>query len=206
MEENNNTTPELKLEEVTTLAPEVLTPEQKIFIEKNKDNLTEEQSQKYGFKKEEELDINKIEPETRYKQEEKSKEKEEEEFDPEDKDKIEKIVDRKVGSKLFEMENKMEVSSFVASKPEYGKYKDVILKYMVHPDYKNIPVYNIAAIVASKDLMKLGAQKEREAMQKAKDTQGGGSTVRKEGTVTDWHNATKEDFENQKSKVLGQVK
>lgn len=150
------------------------------------------------------IDLEKITPEVRRQREEEKKEEEEEEIDYDDQKRISKIVQREVGSKLVEMENKSEVQAFVASKPEFAKYQGVILKYMAHPDYANIPVHNIAAIVASKDLMKIGAAKEREAQDKVNKTKDSGTTVRKlESQSKDWHTASKEDFEAQRNKVLG---
>ena len=151
------------------------------------------------------VDESKLEPETRTKAEIKKDEAEEEdETDPDDKARIEKIVEKKVGSKMTEIENKMEVQSFISVKPEYAKYQNVILKYMNHPAYANIPVYNIAAIVASKDAQKIGAAKEREAQRIVAETKSPGTTIRKTtGETTDWSKASKEEFELQKAKVLG---
>jgi hypothetical protein len=97
------------------------------------------------------------------------------------------------------------VDQFVAEKPEFAKYKPVILKYLQHPVYSKIPVKNIAAMVASNDLLKLGAKKEREAQAKADATKTGGQPVRKQGMgQVDWSKAPKEDFEAHKRRVLGQ--
>jgi len=178
------------------------TKEEEIDDEEGK---TEEEEDN-GEKKEEgddEIDLEKITPEVRRQREEK-KEEEEEDIDEEDNKRITKIVNKQVGAKLSEIENKTEVQAFIAAKPEFAKYQGVILKYMSHPDYANIPVHNIAAIVASKDMMKIGAAKEREAQKKVAETKTPGTTVRKEsGGKKDWHTASKEDFEAQKAKVLG---
>lgn len=149
--------------------------------------------------------IEDVEPEVRRKAEEKSTPvDEDEEIDPEDQKRISKIVEKQVGSKLQEVENKMEVNAFVTSKPEFAKYQSQILKYMTHPAYANIPVHNIAAIVASKDLVKIGAAKEREAQAKVASTKNPGTTIRKpSGGSVDWKTASKEDFEAQKARVLG---
>jgi len=205
--ENNNQTPEITLETVVEVAPEELSDEQKTFLQENTDNLTDEQKEVYKEvieKKEEEPNLDDIEPEVRS---EKKKEEgkpggdEDDEIDPDDEKTIGKVVKKQLTGVTAQLEkvqrltDEAEVTAFIQVKPEYGKYRGVILKYLAHPDYKNIPVHNIAAIVASKDLQKLGAQKEREAAQKAKDTQGGGSTARKAGGKTDWHTASKEEFE-----------
>jgi hypothetical protein len=75
---------------------------------------------------------------------------------------------------------------------------------MKHPAYKNIPVKNIAAIVAARDLQKIGAMKEREAQRKANETRGGGSSARPTpGAGKDWHRAPKAEVEAKKAEVLG---
>ena len=145
-----------------------------------------------------------IEPEVRRKSDTTPPPEEEDEIDPEDQKRITKVVSKEVGAKVQELDNKMEVYQFVTAKPEFAKYQNQILKYMAHPAYANIPVHNIAAIVASKDLMKMGAAKERETQQKVNQTKNPGNTVRKpSGNTPDWKSASKEDFEAQKAKVLG---
>jgi len=198
---------EIKLDEIKTevtdeTKEEVVTTEND---ESGKDKEKEDKGKEKEVGDDESIDETKLEPEVRTKAEIKKEESEEEdETDPEDKARIEKIVEKKVGGKMVEIENKMEVQSFVAAKPEYAKYQNVILKYMNHPAYANIPVYNIAAIVASKDAQKIGAAKEREAQRVVAETKSPGGTVRKTtGETTDWLNAPKAEYEAQKAKVLG---
>jgi len=202
-------TPELNLEEVVEVDPAEVTDDQKAFLESHKDELTLEQAEKFGIKLEEE----EIEPETRgekkteKKEDEDEEDQEEDEISPEDEKAIGKIVDKRVGDKLASIQkikDETEVDAFIRAKPEYGKYRSSMLKYMSHDSYKNIPVHNIAAIVSARDLQKIGAQKEREAQRKADETKGGGSTARKPGGAIDWRTASKEEFEAQKAKVLGQ--
>jgi hypothetical protein len=217
-EENSQDPPEITLESLADVAVADLNDDQKAVITASADKLTDEQKETYKdilTPPDETIDVSKVEPETRSPAQIKKDEKEEEETEdednevtPEDEKAISKIVDKKVGDKLKkleEMENKSEVDSFIVVKPEFGKYREVALKYMNHPAYANIPIHNIMAIVASKDLQKLGAEKEREAQKKAKDTQGGGSSVREpaKGTV-DWSKATKEQLHAKQAEVMGQ--
>ena len=58
-------------------------------------------------------------------------------------------------------------------------------------------------MVAAGDLQKMGAQKEREAAAAAAATQNKGSQVRKGGGKVDWVNAPKDQYELQRSQVLG---
>lgn len=164
---------------------------------------------------EEVIDPDKIEPETRTP---KGKEEDEpkDEDEPEDDD-DEPVLDQKHVNKLIKkgvqegltkerqeiqrLKDEAEVTSFIADKPEFKKYKGAMLKYLEHPAYANITVENIAAIVSAKDQQELGAQKEREAAKKAKDTQGGGKTVRQDTTARNWKTATPEEVKAQRAKI-----
>jgi len=220
----NNSPEELVLDEVVEVAPEELSGEQKTFLQENADNLTDEQKETYKEvleeKEETPLSLDEIEPETRggkpapKKKEEKPEGEEideEDEIAPEDKETIGKVVKKELEpinealKQVQGIKDQTEVDAFIRVKPEYSKYRDVVLKYMAHPSYANIPVHNIAAIVAAKDLQKMGADKEREAAKRAKETASGGQTQRKvTGGKVDWKTAPKEDFEAQKARVLGQ--
>ena len=206
-------TPTFELSEVIELAPEDLTEEHKVFLEEHKTELTTEQVEKFGIqveKKEESVDDQEIETRTKVKAKEDEdvvdKDKEDDEIDPFDAKAIKKIVNKEIDPIRKEnqaLKDQIEVDSFITSKPEYAKYKPVILKYMQHDAYSQIPVHNIAAMVASKDLMSMGAQKEREAQRKVAETKSPGNSVRTTTTGKDWHNAPKEDFDAQRTKVMG---
>jgi len=216
-QDNENTeTPDLVLSEVAEIAPDDLSDDQKTFLEDNKAELSDEQLEKYGLEKAtKEEPPEDVEPETRTPAEKaKAKTKEDEaegdedeEINPDDEKTITKVVDKRVDSLARELaatKDQVEVDSFIRANPEYEKYRGSMLKFIGHPAYRNIPVNNIAAIVASKDQQKIGAAKEREADKKAKDTQAGGSNARKqEGGKVDWSTASKEDLEAQKAKVFG---
>lgn len=130
-----------------------------------------------------------------------------EDIDADDVKTIGTIVEKQtagVKKALQDAQDRLEVDSFVQDKPEFAKYKPVILKYLQHPIYSKIPVKNIAAMVASSDLVKLGAKREREAQDRANSTRNSGNPVRKsDGGVTDWSRVSKDEFENQKRRILG---
>ena len=186
--------------------PEIKDEEKVEKIEKDEDVVEEEEEKEEEKPEEEEedIDVEKITPEVRKERKEKAQsEEDDDEIDPDDQKMISKVVDEKVGGVVRDLENKIEVSNFLRSKPEFVKYEQVMLKYMSHPDYANIPVHNIAAIVASKDMMKLGAAKEREAQKKVNESKNPGNQVRKvEPDTKDWSTASKEDFEAQKAKIF----
>ncbi|MBM3283169.1 hypothetical protein FJY90_02850 [Candidatus Gottesmanbacteria bacterium] len=208
-------TPQLNLEEVVALEPDKLSDEQRSFLEENKANLTDEQLEKFGLTKD--LNPDEIEPETRYpsKKEEKpptgedENGKDEDEIDPDDERTIVRVVNKQMEAlkgrfaEVDRLKDETEVDAFLRDNKDYTKYRAIILKYMTHPAYKNIPVGHIATIVSAKDQQRLGAQKERDAQKKAKETQSGGSPVRKPSKEFNWSTATKEEFEAQKAKILG---
>jgi len=207
---------DLNLDEVVQTSPEEVTEEQKTFLEEHKEQLTPEQAEKFGIEIEKEIKVEDVEPETRTPEQKKKEEKlpdiEEDEVDPEDQKTIGKVVDAKMKpvsealKQLQRVKDEQEVDSFLRAKPEFGKYRDVMIKYVGHPAYANIPVHNIAAIVASKDLQKLGAVKEREAQKKVNETKETGNQVRKQtGGAVDWKSVSRTEFEEQKAKVLGQM-
>jgi len=124
-----------------------------------------------------------------------------EDIDPDDAKTIGAIVKKETAS----VKDQMEVNAFVAENPQYKKYAPVVLKYLKNDVYSKIPPKNIFAMVASNDLMKMGAEAEREAQTKADATKTKGTTVRKpQGGQQDWSKVSKEDFEAQKREVLGQ--
>lgn len=181
MEENN--------EEIIEESPEVPVEEEEEVVEDS----------------EESFNVDDLEIETREKKEEPVDYGED--IDADDVKTIGTIVEKQtagVKKALQEAQDRLEVDSFVQDKPEFAKYKPAILKYLQHPVYSKIPVKNIAAMVASSDLVKLGAKKEREAQAKAESTKGTGNAVRKsDGGATDWSRVSKDEFESQKRRVLG---
>ena len=183
--------------------------------DENLENITEEEteeieSEDVGEETTEEvvedIDPEKISIETRSGDEEKIDYGED--IDETDVKVIGSIVEKQTASvkkALQEQKDQLEVDDFISKKPEFAKYKPVILKYLKHDVYSKIPVKNIAAMVAADDLVRLGAKKEREAQAKADSTKTGGTIARKpEGGTTDWSRASKEDFEAHKRRVMGQ--
>lgn len=130
-----------------------------------------------------------------------------EDVDPEDAKTIGRVVEKHRERDRQELQNikdEIEVNGFIQGRPEFEKYKPVIMKYLKHPAYSNIPVKNIASMVAANDLMKLGAKKEREAQKTADATRTKGTPARKpSGASTDWSTAPKEAVEEQIRRVKG---
>jgi len=133
-------------------------------------------------------------------------ESDDDDIDPDDKARIAKVVEKQVGSTVKEIQKQMQIDGFFNSNPEYAKYKGAAQKYLSHPSYANLPIHNIVAIVASKDMMKIGAAKEREIAAKVAATKAPGTTVKNDNQGKEnWLNAPKESFEAQRAKVLGRT-
>lgn len=188
---------ELNLEEITTKEPDQLTEDEKSFLNDNKDQLGEDVAKKYGIDKTPEP----IVPQTRFQDQQKDDDGEDGDIDPDDEKTISKVVDKK----LRQQQDQAELNAFIVENPEFSKYKTAIETYMKHPTYNNIPVANIAAIVAHKDLMKLGAQKEREAQKRASDTKNNVNNSSRADTKkgTDWGSASPEAVAQKRAEVLG---
>lgn len=213
-----DTPPEIQLEDVVGLPPTDLSEDQTKFLKENADNLTDEQKETFKevlIEKEEKIDPEKFEPEIRAPKKEKKldpkDQDDDEEIDPDDEKTIGKVVKKaldpvnEVLKEVQVLKDQTEIDGFIRENPEFNKYRGVALKYLAHPDYSNIPVKNIMAIVSANDMQKLGAQKERDAANKSKDTKGGnGNQTRPQGgdSKVDWKNLSKVDFEAEKARVL----
>lgn len=218
-------TPELVLEEVTEVAPDELSEEQTTYLQENVDDLTDEQKETFKEvleKEEEPVDPGKVKIKTRIKtkkpkegKEGEEEEEEDEDVDPDDEVTIGKVV--KKGLKPMQdqldaqtkrsqkLADEAEVDAFIRDNPDHKKYRGVILKHMKHPSYSNIPAANIAAMVAAEDQQKIGAKKERKAAEKAKSTQGGGSSARKpKAGEVDWGKASKKQVAAKRQEILDQ--
>jgi hypothetical protein len=133
-------------------------------------------------------------------------EDEEDDADEEDKARIQKIVEKQVGGKMTELEKKIEMDGFFNTNPELSKYRHAVELYKAHPSYSKVPIANLASMVASKDMLKIGAAKERAAQKAVEETKNPGTTVRKpSGEANDWLKAPKDDFEAKKAEVLGRM-
>ena len=216
-------TDELNLEEVVAIAPEELTEEHTAFLKEHAEELTDEQKIVFKdvleVKKEEKEE--EIVPEYRFvpKKKEDIKEEEEldeDEIDPEDKKTIGKVVDRElkaVKKQLSEqqqttktIQDQSEVDAFIVSRPEAKNYRTKMLTYMKAEHYNALPAHVIYNIVAGDDLEKIGAEKERQAIEKANSTQTKGSSARPTGSGgKDWSKATTEEIAAKKAEIYGQI-
>ena len=129
-------------------------------------------------------------------------------IDPEDKAQITKVVNKELSplkATIQKQNDEIEVNSYITEHPEAAKYKPVMMKYLAHPTYKNIPVKNIAAIVMSGEMQKIGAAKERAAQKKVLESKGGnGSHVRTPaGGAKDYAKLSDKEMEAEIAKAKG---
>jgi len=149
-----------------------------------------------------------IEPEVREPEATEPDSKDDDDVDPEDAKAIDTVVKKRIApleANLKQQQTQLEVDTFLAGNPELKNHRTTILKYANHKAYANIPINNIAAIVASKDLERAGARKEREAQKKAADSKSPGSSTRKTKTTVDWSTVPKEQFEAKIAEIKGLV-
>ncbi len=103
-------------------------------------------------------------------------------------EKIDKVVSAKYGpvmeatiKKSLEAEDKAEVEAFVKANPDFAPYQAKAEKFMKHPSRRQLPIESIFYEVAGKDLMKIGAGRQKQADDDAKRSNAGGGTGGNEG-------------------------
>lgn len=200
---------QFNIEDVVALDPAdttQFTPEHKTFLEEHKDELTTDELIKFGFQAEP------VKPGAPAPKEKDGGEGDEggkgatAQVDPDDEATITRIVKKEVDplkKENQELRNKIDIDSYLASNPDMSKYRKSIEEYRNHPAYTNIPVHEIAKIVAGNDLMKLGARKERVAAAKANNTHQPGNSARKSENSKDWGSVSRDDFLAKRAEVLG---
>lgn len=142
-----------------------------------------------------------IDPEVRDYKPAETPPEDDDDIDPEERERINKIVGRSVGSQVQQLEQKYRVDAFFSENKEFAKYKNATAKYLSHPDYKHLPINNVVAIVAAKDMQKIGAAKEREAQRRVQESSNPGTGVRQTNAGSfNWATAPKDQFEQQKLK------
>lgn len=129
------------------------------------------------------------------------------EVDPEDEELISKVVERKfkpVLDKIAASEEEQEAKAFFEENPEFKAHETKILKWWKDPSRRHLPISTVALeAVGYKNLIKLGAQKEREAADKAKKTASAGANATKtDSGKKDVWGMSKNDFAAKREEVL----
>lgn len=105
----------------------------------------------------------------------------EDEVSPEDEKIIAKVIDRKLSPLLQQQEQAAidgEIKGFLAENPDFAQFEGKVRKYAAHPSRRNIPIKSLFYEVAGPSLMKMGADRSKQADDKAKNGQAGGNGVR----------------------------
>ncbi len=106
-------------------------------------------------------------------------------------EKIEKVISKRIApleeatrisvEKSLEAEDKAEAKEYVRLHPEFAPYQAKAEKFMKHPSRRQLPIESIFYEVAGKDLMKIGAARQKQADDDAKRSNAGGGTGGNEG-------------------------
>lgn len=235
---------EMNLDEILTLDPSDLSNEQKAYLVENKEQLSDDDTAKFGLNDDANkdggdaddddddkdkddsafFDASKLDIETRGRKTETKPEggdadDDDDDILPEDKKMFEKVAQKLIKplqeeiqalkGNTGEQQHIIDTDSFIAENPIYKRYRAGIIKYAKDPAYSNVAISNIAIIVSAKDQQKLGAEKERMAQAKAKATQSQGNQgnpiVKGKDGKPDYLNMSKEEFDKERAKVLGQT-
>jgi hypothetical protein len=123
---------------------------------------------------------------------------------PEDEALITKVVSKQFApiiDKTLAADDNEEVSAFVKANPDFAPFEAKVRRFMQHPSRRQLPVDSLFYEVAGPTLLKLGAERERAANAKAKDTQtGGGSNRAGEGVKSDF-DLSKDEFTAKQERI-----
>jgi len=90
-------------------------------------------------------------------------------------------------TKSLQAEDEQEVQSFLTKNPDFKPYEAKARKFMQHPSRRELPIESIFYEVAGPDLMKLGANRAKQADDEAKrGTTGGGTSRDAGGSKSAW--------------------
>lgn len=138
------------------------------------------------------------------------KDNEDDEDAPEDVALINRVVAKNFApilDKTVTAEDDREVTEFVNANPDFKPFEAKARRYIADPSRRHLPIKTIFYEVAGDKLIKIGAERERKANEKAKGTQtGGGSNRAGEGSAKSVWDLSTEEFEIQKEKVLRGIK
>lgn len=104
--------------------------------------------------------------------------------------------------KHLEAEDAQEVAKFLEEFPDFKPFEAKAKRWMQHPSRRHLPVEDIFFAIAGRNMVKMGAERERKAREKAAASQSGGGSSRTDGQKpkTAW-DMTQDEFEAEKLKV-----
>lgn len=118
-------------------------------------------------------------------------------------------LDQQLNERLAPLEQKAEttavnneINQFLADNPDFKEFAGKVRTFAQHPSRKDTPISAIFYEVAGPNLMKMGAQRAKEADEKAKQgrTGGSGGGQGQEGGK-DYSSMSNEDFSKEMDKV-----
>ncbi len=125
---------------------------------------------------------------------------------PEDKKAIKKVVTETLTpiiQRQLDAENEQEIKNFLADNSEFKPYEKRVRKLMTHPSRAQVPIQSLFYETAGPDLMKLGAQKKKEADEEANQSNAGGGSSRGTGEgKKDWSAMPDEEFAKEKQRIM----
>lgn len=129
---------------------------------------------------------------------------------PEDEELINSVVLKNFApilDKTITAEDDKEVNEFVNTNPDFKPFEAKARRYIADPSRRHLPIKTIFYEVAGDKLLKIGAERERQANEKAKGTQtGGGSNRAGEGSKKSVWDLSPEEFAIEQDKVLRGMK
>lgn len=126
------------------------------------------------------------------------------EIAPEDEELITKVVAKKFApiiDKSLAADDEQEIQDFLKTNPDFKPFEAKVRRFMQHPSRRALPIKSIFYEVAGDKLLKIGAERAKQADKKAKDSQtGGGSNRGGEADQNVW-DLTPEQFAQKQEKI-----
>jgi hypothetical protein len=116
---------------------------------------------------------------------------------PEDEALISKVVAKRFApiiEKSLAAEDDMEINQFLTENPDFKEFEAKARRYMQHESRRHLPIKSIFYEIAGDKLMKIGAERAKQADQRAKESQVGGGSTRTDIGKPDVWSLTPEQF------------
>lgn len=129
---------------------------------------------------------------------------EEEDVAPEDETLIKKVMGpiiAPLAEKLIAEEDNNEINEFLSKNPDFKPFEAKARKFIAHPSRRHLPVETIFYEVAGPSLIKLGAERQKAADEKAQKAGVGGGSDRGGSGASDVMKMPKDAFEAKQEKV-----
>ena len=95
-----------------------------------------------------------------------------------------------------------EIADFVKENPEFGEFAEKAKRWSQHESRQNVPVRSIMFELAGAKLMKIGAERARQADREAKESRTGGGSYEPESGNKSYQDMPLDEFEQELNRVL----